>query len=198
MELQAKWEEAVKFHGHSCPGLALGVRASMIALEKLGVSRAEDEELVATVETDACGVDGVQFIAGCTLGKGNLFFKDYGKQVYIIARRRDGKGVRIAFNNLSTNEEQKKLGTKVFGGTATQEEKQQFKELQKKRIKDILSQPEEEICKVKMMDVKLPGEARIFNSISCEICGESFMEPRGRIQNGKMVCLACFQDYIRQ
>ncbi|KJS79747.1 MAG: formylmethanofuran dehydrogenase [Peptococcaceae bacterium BICA1-8] len=198
MELQAKWDEAIKFHGHSCPGLALGVRASIIALEKLGVSRAEDEELIAIVETDACGVDGVQFIVGCTLGKGNLVFKDYGKQVYTIARRRDGKGVRVAFNNLSSNEEQKKLGTKVFGGTATQEEKQQFKELQEKRIKDILFQPEEEVCKVQMMDVKLPGKARIFSSILCEECGEYFMEPRGRMQYGKIVCLSCFQDYSRQ
>lgn len=197
MELTTKWQEAVKFHGHACPGLAIGVRASLIALERLGVTRAEDEELVAIVETDACGVDGVQVITGCTLGKGNLFFRDYGKQVYTIARREGNKGVRIAFYGSSSSEKQKILREKVFSGKASSEEKEQFQSQQQKRIKDILNLPYEKICKVELVDVQLPGKARIFNSIPCAECGEYFMEPRGRLQNGKAVCLACFQEYTR-
>jgi len=197
MDITTKWQEAVKFHGHACPCLALGVRASLIALEKLGVERAEDEELVAIVETDACGVDGVQVIAGCTLGKGNLFFRDYGKQVYTIARRDGNKAVRVAFYGSKPSEEQKALREKVFSGKASSEEKELFQSQQQQRIQDILHLPFEKICKVEFVDIQLPSKARIFNSIPCAECGEYFMEPRGRLQNGKPVCLACFKEYTR-
>ena len=33
---QILWEKCVAFHGHSCPGLAIGARAAEIALELLG------------------------------------------------------------------------------------------------------------------------------------------------------------------
>jgi len=57
--------------------------------------RAEDEELVAITENNACGVDALQYISGCTFGKGNLIFKDYGKQAYTLYSRKTGQGVRV-------------------------------------------------------------------------------------------------------
>jgi len=68
----------VRFHGHLCPGLAIGYRMTRAALAALGAGRAEDEDLVAVVENDACGVDAVQYLSGCTFGKGNLIFRDVG------------------------------------------------------------------------------------------------------------------------
>ena len=78
--------EVVSFHGHACPGLAFGYRVAEVALQELG-DKAEDEELVAVVENNSCAVDAIQVMAGCTFGKGNLIFKDYGKQVYTFIRR---------------------------------------------------------------------------------------------------------------
>lgn len=69
------WYECVKFHGHECPGLAIGFRAALIAKEKMEVSFSQDEEIVCITENDACGVDAIQVITGCTLGKGNLILK---------------------------------------------------------------------------------------------------------------------------
>ncbi|MBZ4687918.1 MAG: formylmethanofuran dehydrogenase subunit [Clostridia bacterium] len=192
------WEEAVQFHGHACPGLAMGVRASQIALEKLGVERAEDEELIAIAETDGCGVDGVQVITACTLGKGNLFLKDYGKQVYTIASRKTGQGVRVYFKPFDFSAAEKDLRKKVFAGEATPEEQKEFKKMQEKLIDHILNSTAEEICDVQVKKVELPGKARIFQSVRCEKCGEYFMEPRARFQDGKIVCLECFEDYNRQ
>ena len=54
------YEEIIRFHGHDCPGLAMGYRMATAALENLESFRAEDEELVAIVENDACGVDALQ------------------------------------------------------------------------------------------------------------------------------------------
>ena len=57
------WDKCVAFHGHSCPGLAIGFRAATLALELLGLEEgAKDEELVCVTENDACGVDAVQVV----------------------------------------------------------------------------------------------------------------------------------------
>ncbi len=82
------------FHGHLCPGLAMGIRASEIALERIG-KHAVDEEVVAVVETDMCAVDAIQFLTGCTFGKGNLIHRDYGKNAFTFVRRSDNKAIRI-------------------------------------------------------------------------------------------------------
>ncbi len=88
--------DVVQFHGHLCPGLALGYRVAKAALRELKADRPQDEELVAVVENDSCAADAIQFITGCTFGKGNLIFRDFGKHVYTIFNRRTGRGVRIS------------------------------------------------------------------------------------------------------
>src|ERR1700690_3376478 len=91
------YDDIIDFHGHSCPGLAIGYRVSLGALKEL-VERSGDEEIVAIVENNSCAVDAVQVMIGCTVGKGNLIFKDYGKQVYTFIRRPSGKSIRISVN----------------------------------------------------------------------------------------------------
>ena len=98
------YEDLIAFHGHSCPGLAIGYRMSKAALAFLSGSRAKDEEIVAIVENDACGVDALQCLSGCTFGKGNLIFKDYGKQVFTLYNRSSRKGARVVFNSRSIPE----------------------------------------------------------------------------------------------
>jgi formylmethanofuran dehydrogenase subunit E len=68
------YAEIARLHGHECPGLAIGYRMAAAGFEALESARAEDEELVAIVENDACGVDALQCLTGCTFGKGNLLW----------------------------------------------------------------------------------------------------------------------------
>jgi len=89
------WEKAVAFHGHACSGLTLGYRAALYALKLLEAGFSGDEELVCITENDACGLDAIQVILGCSVGKGNLLFHLTGKQAYTFYRRSDGKGFRI-------------------------------------------------------------------------------------------------------
>jgi formylmethanofuran dehydrogenase subunit E len=72
------YSDTVTFHGHSCPGLALGYRAAQYVMDALRAGRSDDEELVCIVENDACGVDAIQVVAGCSVGKGNLILRDLG------------------------------------------------------------------------------------------------------------------------
>ena len=97
------WEKAMEFHGHICIGLALGYRAAKAGLEGLEARRSPDEEIVVIAETDNCGLDAVQVVTGCTMGKGNLIYRDYGKNAYTFGCRNSGKAVRILVKPCDAN-----------------------------------------------------------------------------------------------
>lgn len=193
------WDKAAEFHGHTCPGLATGFRVAKIAMKELETIRSADEEIVAIVENDACGIDAIQVITGCTIGKGNLIYRDLGKQVYTFACRNSGRAVRIAVRNKTWqgDPQMKEIKKKYFSGTASEEERKIFQEHQNERIKHILELPAVEFCEVKHIAIDLPSRARIFESYLCAECGESVMEPRARLKNGKIVCIPCSDNYSR-
>lgn len=194
------WERAVEFHGHSCPGLAIGFRVAGIALKELREIRAVDEELVAVVENDACGVDAIMLLTGCTLGKGNLLYRDFGKQVYTFGSRNSNRALRISVNGAILHKQVPaiaELRKKVFGGIATMEEKEKFYEFQASRTDQILNMPEEDFCITEEINFKMPGKARIFDSVECGSCGEYVMESRARVKDGQFVCMPCAENYTR-
>ena len=86
---------AVAFHGHCCPGLTIGILACNRAREHL--SRAQDEEVVAVVENNSCMADAVQALTGCTFGKGNLLFRDWGKMAVSFHLREAQRAFRVVF-----------------------------------------------------------------------------------------------------
>ena len=59
----------------------------------------------------------------------------------------------------------------------------------------ILEGPEEQVFAISKPKFDLPEEARSFDSVICEKCGENAPEHKIRIQDGKNVCLDCFEDY---
>ncbi len=168
---------AAGFHGHLCPGLAIGYRATLAAMDRLGLGRSKDEELVCVVENNSCSVDAVQFLAGCTFGKGNLVFHDYGKQVFTFAsRERPGKAVRVSLRAdafLSLGEEADPA------------------ERRSRVLERLLEGPTEELFKVEEVDLELPEEARIYPSYPCEECGEPTMETRLVEVGGRRLCIPC-------
>lgn len=192
-------QKAIDFHGHFCPGLAIGYRAAQAARETLGIDRAGDEELVAIVETDACSVDAIQSVLGCTIGKGNLIFKDHGKQAFTIASRKNNKAVRIVIkdNQSHSAPEQDELRRIVFAGSATPAQLQEFEKLQQARIEQLLNMNTTDLFSVQPVNIPLPQPAKIFKSVICEYCGEKTMEPRARIKDGKIACLSCCEEYTR-
>lgn len=187
------WEKCVEFHGHICPGLTLGFKSTLLALEKLGVTRAQDEELIAIVENDACGIDAVQVLTGCTIGKGNLIYKDYAKQVYTFASRKTGEAVRVAVKPgvMQRSPEHAALQAKIIKGEATAEDKKLYKAKHIELAQRIANLPAEEFAKVETVQIELPNKAQIFETVICSECGEGSAEPKIRLKNGKPVCLEC-------
>jgi formylmethanofuran dehydrogenase subunit E len=193
--LMEMFEDIADFHGHVCPGLALGYRVSLFALRELG-NRAFDEEIVAVVENNSCAVDAVQVLTGCTFGKGNLIFRDYGKQVYTFMRRPLGDGLRISVEWKSPEEtdEEKHMWDRYRNGDRSKEVLKAVHNRKAKKIEMIMSAPDEELFKVARGRMRLPEEARIYPSLRCGICDEKVMESRARIKDGKIVCIPCFES----
>src|SRR3712207_1131574 len=127
-------EDIVRFHGHMCPGLAMGIRAAEAALREVG-PHSSDEEVVTLTETAMCAVDAIQYLTGCTFGKGNLIHLDYGKNAYTFIRRSDGKAVRISTRPraFGRSPEYSELSARVRENSATEEERARFEELRANR-----------------------------------------------------------------
>ncbi len=191
-----RFKEVIDFHGHSCPGLALGYRVAVAALKAMKREDiSEDEELVAIVENDSCAVDAIQVVTGCTFGKGNLVFKDYGKQAYTFLNRPSGNGVRIAIDFIAPEEteREKELWRRYERGDRSEEVTRAVHNRRTKKTKAILESPEKELLKITKVRIPLPQEAKIYQSLSCRTCGEKMAEPRARIREGKIVCIPCFE-----
>jgi len=184
--------DAIQFHGHLCPGLALGYRVAKAALRELDAERPHDEELVAIVENDSCAADAVQYITGCTFGKGNFLFRDYGKHVYTFYNRRTGKGVRISedFRGFENDARYGELKKRQEAGENVGQDLQRFKQ---EKAAAILKADDREFLKIEKATEPPPPEARIRASVRCAECGERFMESRGRVKRGRIVCMPCFE-----
>jgi len=168
------WDKAVTFHGHECPGLAIGVKACEAAMKKMQIGFSSDEEIVCITENDACGVDAVQAIFSCTLGKGNLLYRGTGKQAFSFFNRKTGEKLRIYLKHQK-------------GPDMDRAEWQEY----------LLNAPVDEIFSFSEPKFDLPEKAKIFQTIICEICGEGAPEHKMHLQDGKTVCADCFKDYSR-
>lgn len=167
------WEKCVEFHGHSCGGLSIGYRAAMYAMELLDISFSDNEQVVCISENDACGVDAIQVLLGCSIGKGNLLFHMTGKQAFSFYNRKTGESVRLV------------LKEKPAGMTR----EESFAYYQEKTP--------QELFEVKETKIALPVPARIFDSYNCECCGEKTGANWIRIAGGRKLCLDCYEAYDR-
>ena len=142
------WQDCVAFHGHECGGLTIGYKASLYAIELLKLDFSADEQVVCISENDACGVDGIQVMLGCSIGKGNLLFHMRGKQAFSFYNRKTGASVRLV------------LKPRPEGMTKAES----FAYYQSCEPKDMFD--------VKDATIQLPEKARLFDSYVCDCCGE--------------------------
>jgi formylmethanofuran dehydrogenase subunit E len=168
------------------------------ALKDIFAGRAEDEEVVAIVENDSCAVDAVQALTGCTFGKGNLIFRDYGKQVYTFIKRPSGEALRISVNPASPpgTPAEKTLWERYMKGERSAEILKAVHSRKAKKIKAVMGAKETELFKVERLKINPPCEARVFRSLVCEKCGEKTMETRVRMIAGRALCIPCFEKEL--
>lgn len=166
------WQKSIAFHGHECGGLLIGFKAALYAIDLLNIEFSPDEQLVCISENDACGVDAIQVILGCSAGKGNLLIHLKGKQAYSFYNRATGKSVRLVLLETARKDGASKL----------------------EYMKDMSPS---ELFDVKEVKELLPEKARIFASYPCSICGEMTAEHMLRLSGEHKICLDCYTPYNR-
>ena len=167
------WNDCVAFHGHECGGLTIGYKASLYAIQLLGLEFSDDEQVVCISENDACGVDAVQVLLGCSVGKGNLLFHMRGKQAFSFYNRKTDTSVRLVL--------------KPAPAGMTREESFAYYQ----------NHAPEELFEVKETTIRLPERARLFESYTCDCCGEVTGANWIRLAGDRKLCLDCIEPYNR-
>ncbi len=167
------WEKVLDFHGHTCGGLAIGFQAARYGMELLELQFSDDEEVVCIAENDACGIDAIQVILGCSIGKGNLLFHMTGKQAFTFFNRKTGESVRIV----------------LLERPKDMSKEDSFNYVMSKEPKDIFE--------IKEVKLKLPVEAKIFDSYACTNCGEMTGANWIRVKGEEKYCVDCYETYNR-
>lgn len=167
------WQDCVTFHGHECGGLTIGYKASLYAIDLLHLEFSDDEQVVCITENDACGVDAIQVMLGCSIGKGNLLFHVRGKQAFSFYNRKTGKSVRLVLKPKPENITKEESFAYYQGCTP------------------------EEMFDVKETSISLPEKARLFDSYTCDCCGETTGANWIRLAGSKKLCLDCYEYYNR-
>jgi len=161
-------QKTIDFHGHTCPGLAIGIRAAELARQTLALH--DTTEGLCVTETDMCGVDAIQVLTNCTFGKGNLVHRDLGKTAFTFFRRDRSQGIRAVFRR---------------DHAMAEEDRDALKER-------IMASPLEALFTVTPVEAPPVRPARILKSICCDECGEWVMESRIRLFDDRHLCMPCF------
>jgi formylmethanofuran dehydrogenase subunit E len=187
-----------QIHGHFCGGVTIGVIASYCAMKKLNTVTDGMEDLIAIVEVNACFVDGVQFVAGCSLGNNGLIYRDIGKIAVTFANRHTGKGYRYCANRAYLDEKSphspryKELFTEVINNN--NRDPQLMNEFKKEACKSAFAMLEydfEKLFTIQEVTMNIPEHAKLFDSFLCDCCKESTMVSRMQEIDNKQLCPVC-------
>ncbi len=176
-------EESFKTHGHVCPGQVLGVRMSVMALEKIGIAdpKGKDrKDLIVFVEIDRCATDAIQSVTGCRLGKRTMKFLDYGKMAATFLNLRSQRAVRVV-----AKEESRELAKKYFPDMEDKYEAQleAYKVMNDEELFDVMD------VNVDIKPEDMPG--RPSGRVQCSLCGEHVQDMRHVSINGSAFCKPC-------
>jgi formylmethanofuran dehydrogenase subunit E len=195
-DLKEQFEIAVKFHGHRCPAMPMGLRAGAAAMKTLQVDRAQDKELLVVAETGkghaaGCFLDGIMTATGCTYGKSNIEKRYFNKMAFTLIDQQTGRAVRVS---LKPDFFEKALASpfvqKRKDGVPPQDIAPEITEPLLDRILSIDESAFLDIGEVHQTVVK-KGKA-IFTAKRCAECGELTFVDKLRVrENGQLVCISC-------
>ncbi len=197
------FEAGLILHGHKCPAMPMGLRAGAAAMNKLGVERSKDSQLLALLELGedhyaTCFADGIQAITGCTFGKGNIKKLHYGKWGMTLIDTQSGKAVRVcpkADAMLSNKKTEFFSKYRKKGIPASEVPEDVVNPL----IERIMNSPEEMILNMgEIFDYAVPKKLHSFSGFVCDHCGEMVVESYGRPMQDEKVCLPCYEKATRK
>ncbi len=186
----------LKFHGHKCPAMPMGLRAGLAAMNALGVEHAADGQLMALVEIDeghcaTCFADGIQVATGCTFGKGNIRSLRYGKFGLTLVDKRTQRAVRVVPKGARDDEEP---GVRVHEaaqlGHARLADPRRARRPARSRWSP--RHPTRRILDIgEVTAYEWHDAPHTFEAFLCPECGEMVVERNARVKGGVAVCQPC-------
>ncbi len=172
-------EEAVRFHGHLCPGQVLGVRLTVAGCRELGIERPHSmgKRLVVFVEIDRCATDAIQALTGVSLGKRTLKHLDYGKMAATFVDVETGRAVRLV-----VREDARVRAAEWAPGVGDARQAQ---------VAAYRVMPEAELLTVTPVVVAPGWLDRRRVRVTCEACGEGINYEREVVMSGRTLCRPC-------
>jgi len=195
--MQAKdyFEVGLKFHGHKCPAMPLGLRAGAAAMNALGVERSKDKELMLIAETGndhaaGCFVDGLMTVTGCTYGKSNIQKTYAGKMAFTLIDTKRQKAVRVQlkpefFGKMlqSPFVQQRKQGVLPQDIPAT---------VTDPLVEGVMNRSEEDFLLISpVFDYPFEKTKGVFDTDLCDYCGERVFVHKLQNVLGKKMCIPC-------
>jgi formylmethanofuran dehydrogenase subunit E len=187
--------QALEFHGHRCWASVAGVRVGLAALRELGVKRSGGGQLHAIVEIGEdhggmCFADGVQYVTGCTLGKGNMSKQPLGKLAVTVIEKKTNRALRIGYKPTL----QKQIGESAFMTKRGQGiEPDDIPENEQMELVDLVwNAPEADILTIETpfkFDRDWIPETMGF--VPCAACNELTARAYLRVVGDKHVCIPC-------
>ncbi|GAB4248345.1 FmdE family protein [Deferrisoma sp.] len=198
MQFDELFDMAVKFHGHRCPAMPMGLRAGLAAMKALGAERAQDKELYVISETGkghaaGCFLDGIMAATGCTYGKSNIEKKYWNKMAFTLVDTQRGKAVRVSLKPeffeqalQSPFVQQRRQGVPPQDVPA---------EILAPLLDRVLSLPEEQFLNVsEPFDYPWEGGKACFDVVRCDACGEAVFTNAVAEKDGKTLCGGCAEN----
>ena len=187
---------ALNMHGHVCGGMPMGFVAGKAALKALGVEREPNMDKMVIVYSGerhaaGCFADGVQFATGCTFGKGLMKKEAKGKFSFMLVDKVNEKAVQVTIKP--------EVMLKAFQSPFVKMRKEGVKptdidqELANTMFNNPFNADPENLFIIKgPFDFKVPKGKACFNLVVCEKCGDAVAENYMKLEDGKKVCIDCW------
>ncbi|MCX5817499.1 MAG: FmdE family protein [Proteobacteria bacterium] len=198
-DLNEYYDVALKFHGHKCPAMPMGLRAGLAAMTALGVERAKDKELVVESETGeghaaGCFLDGVMVATGATYGKGNIKKLFYNKMAFTLIDVKTGRAVRVSLKpEFFEKALQSPFVQKRKEGVAPQDIPAEITDPQVERVMGLPEAGFLSIGEIFQRDLKKGAPS--FEVKRCSRCGEAtFTNKLAEVPDGRLLCVPCIEE----
>ncbi len=185
-----------QFHGHKCPAMPMGLRVGAAAMNKLGVERTGDGDIIAILDLGedhcaTCYADGIQVITGCTYGKGNIKKTHKGKWALTLVEKKTHRAVRITPTAAAMMANKQSPFFTEYRGKGVPATKVP-PEVVEPLVKRVMTLPDKELYNISDVFIyDLKEKPHSFNGFVCEECGEMTVMEYGRIKGDKKVCIDC-------
>jgi formylmethanofuran dehydrogenase subunit E len=134
---------AVAFHGHLCPELAIGYRAALIARARLDFGRHAQGPQSVLVHAPSSAADAIQYLTGCTVGKGNLVLEDHGCHAFCFENQRGRLLLKVLPGVLDKAPDVREIEEEAERGPVSRERLARYQAEVDRLVRRILEAPDE-------------------------------------------------------